>query len=42
MFAILGNVDDREFPSLGVLGNTEDMVDIALEVPIDTGSNGIA
>jgi hypothetical protein len=41
MLAVLGNVDDREFPSLGVFGNTEDVIAIALKVPIDTGFNGI-
>src|SRR5271155_2508963 len=41
MLAVLRNVDDREFPGLGVLGNTEDMIDIALKVPIDAGFTGI-
>jgi hypothetical protein len=42
MLAVLGNVDDREFPSLGVFGNTNDMINISLEVSIDAGFNGIA
>jgi hypothetical protein len=42
MLAVLWNVDDSEFPSLDVFGNTKDMIDVSLEMPIDARLNGIA